>query len=131
MVTVVMGHNIQSVMEHVDNSTVHLNRSFLLKIEYDIIALSVKKLKGWPWFLDVFIWNMGGNSVKERWLTSLKEIYTYMYIYVSVYMYIYTVHKNKCLDGINLVHIIFCCARHQLSESNLWVKLLLKALGIF
>ena len=45
MVTVVMGHNIQSVMEHVDNNTVHLNRSFLLKIEYDIIALSVKKKK--------------------------------------------------------------------------------------
>lgn len=43
MVTVVMGHNIQSVMEHIDNSTVHLNKSFLLKIEYDIIALSVKK----------------------------------------------------------------------------------------
>lgn len=45
MVTVVMGHNIQSVMEHIDNSTVHLNKSFLLKIEYDIIALSVKKKK--------------------------------------------------------------------------------------
>lgn len=130
MVTVVMGHNIQSVMEHVDNSTVHLNRSFLLKIEYDIIALSVKNKKADSSWM-CFIWNMGGNSVKERWLTSLKEIYTYMYIYVSVYMYIYTVHKNKCLDGINLVHIIFCCARHQLSESNLWVKLLLKALGIF
>ena len=38
MVTVVMGHNIQSVMEHIDNSTVHLNKSFLLKIEYDIIS---------------------------------------------------------------------------------------------
>ena len=45
MVTVVMGHNIQSVMEHINNSTVHLNKSFLLKIEYDIIALSVKKKK--------------------------------------------------------------------------------------
>lgn len=54
MVTVVMGHDIQSVMEHIDNRTVHLNRSFLLKTEYDIIAVSVKK-KDWPWFLDVFI----------------------------------------------------------------------------
>ena len=45
MVTVVMGHNIQSVMEHIDNSTVHLNKSFLLKIKYEIIALSVKKKK--------------------------------------------------------------------------------------
>ena len=43
MVTVVMGHNIQSVMEHIDNRTVHLNRSFLLKTEYDIIAVSVKR----------------------------------------------------------------------------------------
>ena len=112
MVTVVMGHNIQSVMEHIDNSTVHLNKSFLLKIEYDIIALSVKKKKkGWPWFPDVFIWNMGGNSVKERWLTSLKEIYTYvsMCVCVCVCVCIYKTQKqfmeNKCLDWINLVCI--------------------------
>lgn len=46
MVAVVMGHDIQDIQcvtEHTDNRTVHLNRSFLLKTEYGIIAVSVKK----------------------------------------------------------------------------------------
>lgn len=40
------GHNIQSVMEHIDNRTAHLNRSFLLKTKDDVIiviTVSVKK----------------------------------------------------------------------------------------
>lgn len=43
MAALVMRHNIQSVMEHTDNRTVHSSRSFLLKIEDDIITVSVKK----------------------------------------------------------------------------------------
>lgn len=43
MIAVVVGHNIQSVMEHIDNRTVLLNRSFLLKIEDDITTVSLKK----------------------------------------------------------------------------------------
>lgn len=43
------GHNIQSVMEHIDNRTAHLNRSFLLKTKDDVITVITVpgKKKGW------------------------------------------------------------------------------------
>lgn len=56
MVAVVMGHSIQSVMEHRDNRTVHLNRSFLLKIGDDIITVSVKKADLDSWMCLSEIW---------------------------------------------------------------------------
>lgn len=57
MVAVVMRHTIQSAMERTDNRTVHSNRSFLLKIEDDIITVSVKKADLDSWLcLSEILW---------------------------------------------------------------------------
>ena len=101
MVTAVMGHNIQSVMEHVDNNTVHLNRSFLIKIEYDIIALAVKKKK-WLTLIPGCVYLKYGWQFSKRKMTYIFKgnIYIYMYIYVCVCVCIYITQKqfmeNKC-----------------------------------
>ena len=91
MVTVVMGHNIKSVMEHVDNNTVHLNRSFLLKIEYDIIALSVKKKKKGLTLIPGCVYIKYGWQFSKRKVTYIFKgnIYIYMCIYIHTHTHIY------------------------------------------
>lgn len=66
------GHNIQSVMEHIDNRTAHLNRSFLLKTEDDVITVITVSVKKRLTLIPGCVYlKYYSNSVKEKLFQSL------------------------------------------------------------